>query len=192
MTSGSFHSATASEVLAGGAAAPSPAAAPGADVEPDLAGRFVAFGDAVAYSSALAALAGGAMTWAVGRAFASPTILRDAALVACGALLIYNVDRLRDLARDGSSSPERSAFVERNRPWLVAATGLAGLALLPLIATAPAASIALCLSIGAIGLLHRRLKQEARFKVAYVAAAWTAACVGRRLCHRPAESVARR
>ncbi len=143
-----------------------------------IAGKLVPLGDGLAYSSVLAALVGAAMTGAVGRAFASPEVPRDAALVACGAFLVYNVDRLRDLARDHPGSPGRSAFVLRHRPWLVGATGLAGLVLGALLVTAPAASAALCLVVGAIGLLHRRLKQDVGVKVAYVAGAWTTACVG--------------
>jgi hypothetical protein len=144
----------------------------------EFARRIATLCEAIAYSSGLAALVGGAMTFAVARALASPSAPREAALVACGAFVIYNVDRLRDIARDGASSPARSRFVLRHRPWLLAATSLAGIALGALLVTAPLASLALCLAIGAIGLLHRRLKQDAAFKIAYVAAAWSAACVG--------------
>jgi hypothetical protein len=161
-----------------GEALPSPASAPASTRVPRplrrLAGGLVAFGDGLAYSSGLAALVGGAMTWAAGRALASPEV----PLVACGAFLIYNVDRLRDLARDHPGSPGRTAFVLRHRPWLVGATGVVGLVLIALLATAPARSIALCLAVGAIGFMHRRLKQDVRVKIAYVAGAWTAACVG--------------
>lgn len=143
-----------------------------------IAGRLVAVLEVFAYSSGLAALVGGAMTWAVARALAAPDAPRDAALVACGAFVIYNLDRLRDLARDRSGSPRRTAFIVLYRPGLLGATALGALALSALLASAPAASRALCLAVGAIGLLHRRLKQDMRIKIAYVAAAWTAACVG--------------
>ncbi|MBK7949658.1 MAG: hypothetical protein IPK00_13165 [Deltaproteobacteria bacterium] len=164
-----FHNATPGKVLAGRSPLRGGAA---------LARGLVRLGEGLAYSSGLAALVGGAMTAAVGRAFASPTLLRDAALVACGAFVIYGVDRLRDVAHDRPSSPGRTAFVLRRRRALKAATGLAALALFVLLAATPAASVTLCLGLGAIGLLHRRMKRDVRFKIAYVAAAWTAACVG--------------
>lgn len=169
MATSSIRSATPSEVPAGRRALPDGLA---------LVRGLVRLGEGLAYSSGLAALVGGAMTWAVGRTLGSPSVPSEAAIVACGAFVIYNVDRLRDLARDGSSSPARSAFVARNRPALVGATGLAGLALGALLAMAPTRSVALCLAVGSVGLLHRRLKNDVRFKVAYVSAAWTAACVG--------------
>lgn len=174
MASRSSHGARSSEALTSGSSAP--ALAP--SLRPAIVRRFIAIGEGIAYSSALAALVGGAMTWAVGQALASPRVAHDAALVTCGAFLIYNVDRLRDLARDHPDSPRRTAFVLRHRPWLVGATGLVGLVLLALLAAAPARSLALCLAVGSIGLLHRRLKQQLQFKIAYVTGAWTAACVG--------------
>ncbi len=174
MASGSIHGARSRKTLASDA--PAPALAP--SLRPSIAQKLAGLSEGVAYSSALAALVGGAMTWAVGQAFASPRLAHDAALVACGAFLIYNVDRLRDLARDYPGSPKRTAFVLRHRPWLVGATGIVGLMLLALLAAAPARNLALCLAVGSIGLLHRRLKQDLRFKIAYVAGAWTAACVG--------------
>jgi hypothetical protein len=47
-----------------------------------------------------------------------------------------------------------------------------------LLATSPAPVVALCAVVGSIGLLHRRLKRDVRWKVVYVAMAWSAACVG--------------
>lgn len=174
MAARSIPGASSSEALASRSSAPSLAPAR----MREIARKLVGLGDGLAYSSGLAALVGGAMTWAAGRTLAAPHVPRDAALVACGAFLIYNVDRLRDLARDRRSSPVRTAFILRNRSRLVAATGIVGVVLVALLAAAPGPSVALCLAVGSIGLLHRRLKQDVRFKVAYVAAAWTAACVG--------------
>jgi hypothetical protein len=174
MAARGIRGTTASNALTGSHSAP----APSLRLLPEIIRRLVAFGEGLAYSSSLAALVGGAMTWAAGRALSSPHVARDAALVACGAFLVYNVDRLRDLPHDRLSSPGRSAFVLRNRQWLVGATGIAGLALIALFVMEPPASVVLCLSVGSVGLLHRRLKRNARLKVAYVAAAWTASCVG--------------
>jgi hypothetical protein len=176
MASRSIRGTTPGEGLPRQASAPVSPLAPGPPRR--IARGLVSFGDGLAYSSGLAALVGGAMTWAAGRALAAPQVPRDAALVACGAFLIYNVDRLRDLARDHPGSPGRTAFVLRHRSGLVGAAGIAGVVLVALLATTPARSVALCLAVGAIGLLHRRLKQDVRIKIAYVAGAWTAACVG--------------
>lgn len=185
MASGSLRGATPHDVLArrvAASAAPVPAAAAGPAASalrarPTLR-RLVAALEGFAYSSGLAALVGAAMTWSVARALVAADPARDAATVACGAFVIYGLDRLRDLARDRWGSPGRTAFVLRHRPGLIAATTLGGLALGALLVAAPPAGRALCLAVGAIGLLHRRLKRDARVKVAYVAAAWTAACVG--------------
>lgn len=169
-----MRSTTPNEALAGRSAAP--ALLP--SFSPEIARRLVAIGEAIAYSSGLAALVGGAMTWAAGRALASPDLAHDAALVACGAFFVYDVDRLRDVERDRKDAPGRTAFIVRHRSRLAGTAGIAALVLCGLLATAPGSKLALCLAVGAIGLLHRRLKQGVGFKIAYVSAAWTAACVG--------------
>ncbi len=53
----------------------------------------------------------------------------------CGALLIYNVDRLRPDPADALNLPERTAAVERLRPWCagIAAIAAAVLVALPLL-----------------------------------------------------------
>lgn len=174
MASESIHGARSSKALASDVSAP--ALAP--PLLPSIARRLAGLSEAIAYSSALAALVGGSMTWAVGQALASPRVAHDAALVACGAFLVYGLDRLRDLDRDRQSAPRRTAFIVRNRSRLEKAAGVAGLVLCVLFAAAPGPKVALCVAVGAIGFLHRRLKQAFGFKIAYVAAAWTAACVG--------------
>lgn len=135
--------------------------------------------DAFAYSGLLPAAVGFALTFAVTAALAdegapSP---RGALLVACSAYFVYALDRLRDLARDAAVSPRRTAFVVAHRRVLAATTGVAGFAALALVATSSASTVALCVAIGAVGLLHRRLKQSRIPKIAYVALAWTGAVV---------------
>lgn len=173
----SFSRAAPGAIVTSGASA-RPARSAVSTFVQDLLRRLAVAIEGLAYSSGLAALVGGAMTWVAGRALASPGVPRAAALVACGAFFIYNVDRLRDLTRDRPSSPRRTAFVLRHRKGLVAATVLAGLSVAALLASSPLPLLALGLVVGAIGLLHRRLKRDVRFKIAYVAVAWTAACVG--------------
>ena len=51
-----------------------------------------------------------------------------AALAAAGTLVVYNVDRLRDLEKDRLTAPARSAFVERWRGPLLALTAAAAVA----------------------------------------------------------------
>jgi len=138
----------------------------------------VACADAFAYSSGLAAAVGFTLTFAVGAALGAPDPGPAASLVACAAFFIYGLDRLRDLARDRASSPERTRFVEGHHRGLVVATGAAGLAVAFQLLALPPAGFGLCLGIGAVGLLHRRLKSSPTGKVVYVTAAWTAACVG--------------
>lgn len=134
--------------------------------------------EGVAYSSALASAVGWALTLAVGQALGVASPARWALLVGSGALLIYNVDRLRDVERDRLSSPGRTAFVIRNRTPLAWAAAIGALGVAGTLAAAPTSVVLACLAVGAIGLLHRRLKRGSGSKVAYVGAAWTAACVG--------------
>lgn len=140
--------------------------------------RLIAAADAIAFSSALAASVGAALTLASSLALSAPGAGRWTALVGVATFFVYGLDRLRDLPRDRATSPARSRFVADHREALVAATAAAALATLVGIATAPRPVALLCLAIGAIGLGHRRLKSVPSLKVAYVATTWTAACVG--------------
>lgn len=134
--------------------------------------------EAFAYSSGLAAAVGGSVTYAVGAALGAPEVWFAATLVAASAFFVYGLDRLRDVERDAAASPRRSAFVMRHRRALLLATAVAALGVAGLIVAAPARIALLCLPIGAVGVFHRRLKDDFRWKVGYVACAWTAACVG--------------
>lgn len=155
------------------------AAGPPAEaLPPAVAVAFTASADAFAYSSGLAAAVGGGLTLAVGRALGSESVWAAASLVGSAVLFIYGIDRLRDVEGDRVSSPMRTGFVLRHRRGLRLAILFAGLCVASLLATAPAPVIALCVVLGGVGLLHRRLKQRVPWKIGYVAAAWTAACVG--------------
>lgn len=134
--------------------------------------------ESFAYSSGLAAVVGFALTLAAGTALASPETLRGAALVGAATYCIYGIDRLRDLECDHATAPRRSHFVARHRGPLAIAAASAGLAALLLLAGAPRLVALVCLPIGTVGLAHRRLKSNPPAKIAYVAGAWCAACVG--------------
>ena len=101
-----------------------------------------------------------------------------ASLAFAGTFVVYNVDRLRDVARDRGVSPLRTAFVKRNARalrWLtVCAAVAAGASALQL---GPGAW-AVCGGVLALGLLHRRLKRGPILKSLYVTAAWLAVVVG--------------
>lgn len=134
--------------------------------------------EAFAYASGLAALVGFSVTFAVARALRDPRPIHSAALVASSAFFIYTLDRLRDGARDADASPRRSAFIARHRRPLAAATGLAAVAVAALFLGSDPRVALLALPIGAVGLLHRRLKRSFAGKILYVSGAWATACVG--------------
>lgn len=170
--------------------------------------------DWIAFSNLLPATIAAVLTLAASRALgggdhlAAARPLAWATLAGCGAFVIYGVDRLRDTRRDASTSPLRTAFVDRHRHWLAAAVALAAGGLALGLARSPARVGLLCLAVGAVGLLHRRLKHfvpfagraagraepasralsgpgavsgtdsRSTFKALYVSLAWVAICVG--------------
>jgi 4-hydroxybenzoate polyprenyltransferase len=142
--------------------------------------------DALAWSSLWLALAASALAAAASRALGvtpAPAVL---GLAFGGTVVVYVIDRLRDLARDRVSAPERAAFVERHRRALLVLAGLGGgLAAGSALALRPRA-VCLALVVGALGLLHRRLKRWFLVKPAYLTFAWTAVPVGLPAAHDPA------
>lgn len=143
-----------------------------------LGRSLLAIAEGIAYSSGVAAAVGGSLTYAVGRALAVSHPGRWAGLALAATFFVYNVDRLRDLRRDRASSPRRSAFVERHRARLALGAWVAAAVAGLLVLASPARVVVLCAVVGGVGLLHRRLKRGVRWKIAYVAAAWSAVCVG--------------
>jgi 4-hydroxybenzoate polyprenyltransferase len=142
--------------------------------------------DALAWSSLWLALAAAALAAAASRALEVPPAPAVLGLAFGGTLVIYVIDRLRDLARDRTSSPARAAFVTWHRPALVALAGLAGaLAAGSALALHPRVWL-LALLVGALGLAHRRLKRMAFVKPVYLTFAWTAVPVGLPAAEDPA------
>jgi 4-hydroxybenzoate polyprenyltransferase len=142
--------------------------------------------DALAWSSLGLAAAAAALTAAASRALGvapAPAVL---GLAFGGTVVVYVIDRLRDLARDRTSAPERAAFVDAHRRGLLALAGLGGgLGAGSALALHPRA-VWLALGVGALGLLHRRLKRWFFAKPAYLTFAWTAVPVGLPAAHDPA------
>lgn len=134
--------------------------------------------DALAFSSLLAACVGFSLCLAIGRALESPGRVRGALLVGLGTFIIYNLDRLRDTARDRSTSPDRTAFIEQHRGTLTFALAVAAIVFGGLLFSVSRAVAALVVAVGLIGLFHRRLKTGAARKALYVSGAWLLACLG--------------
>jgi 4-hydroxybenzoate polyprenyltransferase len=134
--------------------------------------------DAFAFSSALVACAAAALAAAASRALGfapEPAVL---ALALCGTVVVYCLDRVRDLPRDGRTSPLRSAFVAAHRRAMLAAAALAAFGALAAGALAGARVVATAGAVGAFGLAHRRLKRFTWAKPLYLTGSWTAVSVG--------------
>ncbi len=134
--------------------------------------------DGLAFSGVWLAATAAALVAAASRALEVPFDPRLAGLAAAGTLVVYNVDRLRDLERDRLTSPLRSAFVERWRSVLLLLTASAASMAAALAWTSGPRVFVVLLPTAAAGLLHRRLKRLVWAKGLYIALAWTAVVVG--------------
>lgn len=134
--------------------------------------------DAFAFSSLLAAAIAFALCGVVCAVLDTPRTVHWAGLAASGTFIVYNLDRLRDTARDRTTSPARTDFVEKHRTLLIACTIASSGVFIVLLGSSPTDVALTTAAIGAIGLLHRRIKRVAALKAAYVSLAWAAICVG--------------
>ncbi len=134
--------------------------------------------DAFAFSSLLPAVLAFLLSWTTSLLLVAPSPWRWATLASLGTLVVYNVDRLRDTARDRATSPDRTAFVERFRGALTLALSGSAIVLAVLLAEAPSEIIGVTIAIGLIGLFHRRMKGATAWKALYVSIAWTTVCAG--------------
>jgi len=134
--------------------------------------------DALLFSSLWVAAAAAALAGATGRALGVGPAAGPLLVAFGGTLAVYNLDRLRDLARDRASAPARSAFVERHRGVLsaLAAAG-AALGALGAALAGPRALAPLALALP-LALAHRRLKRFWMAKALYVSFAWVLVVVG--------------
>jgi len=133
--------------------------------------------DALAFSSVWVAVAAGALAAACSLAMGIAPRLAALGLAFSGTLVVYNVDRLRDLDRDRATTPQRSAFVEAQGGNLALVALLAGaLATACALAAGPRAWLVLA-PVLALGLLHRRIKHLTFGKSGYLTASWVAVVV---------------
>jgi hypothetical protein len=134
--------------------------------------------EALVFSGLWVSVAAATLVAAVSLVLGSTPDLRGVSLAFAGTFSIYAIDRLRDHVRDADRAPMRSAFVRRHRGALVPGVALASLAAaLCAVALGPG-GITLALVAGAIGLLHRRLKERVLFKAGYITAVWLVVVVG--------------
>jgi hypothetical protein len=98
-------------------------------------------------------------------------------LAFAGTLVVYNVDRLRDVERDRETTPRRSAFVDRHGGGLALFAVAAGMACVAFAVSAgPRIWLPLAPAL-ALGMFHRRIKHLTFGKSAYITAAWVAVVV---------------
>ncbi len=164
-----------------------PLALPPGDGPADL--RAADWLDVLAYSSVLAAGIAGTLTSATTLAFALPLEPAVVALATSGTLVVYNIDRLRDLARDRALAPVRSAFIESNYRQLSAITLAAALGSAACALQISRAAWVLCGAVLALGLLHRRLKGIRGVKTLYLTSCWLAIVLGLPLAARYPDSL---
>lgn len=134
--------------------------------------------DAFTFSSLWVAAAAGALATACSLAMGIAPATSAVGLAFCGTLVIYNIDRLRDLDRDRATSPLRSEFIEEHTGPLALLTLVAALASAGFAVAAGAAACGVLLPVLALGLLHRRIKHVAFGKSAYITASWVAVVAG--------------
>jgi len=133
--------------------------------------------DALVFSSVWVAAAAGALATASSFAMGVPVSIPAVGLAFTGTLVVYNVDRLRDIERDRATTPQRSAFVDRHGGGLALLAGGAGLAASVFAIFAGPRVWLLLAPVLALGLLHRRIKHLTFGKSAYITAAWIAVVV---------------
>jgi len=132
--------------------------------------------DALVFSSLWIAAAAGALVAASSRARGTAIRPEAVGVAFAGALVVYNVDRLRDLHRDREGSPDRSVFIAAHKSRLIVLSSVAAAASLYFGARAGWPAAVMLLPVLGVGLFHRRLKRYENIKIGYIAASWT--CVG--------------
>lgn len=145
---------------------------------PALRDALCALGDGLAFPSLLPAGVAAGLLLAARQALELGPDWATVALAGAGTLVVYNVDRLRDVPADRKTAPLRTAFIERHRNTILAVTIVAAAASIALTWQVAREVQLLCGSVLAIGLMHRRLKTAATWKLVYVTAAWVSVTAG--------------
>ncbi len=144
--------------------------------------------ETLAFTNLWVAAAAGALLVAAAQGLGVAPSGASVALAVTGTLVVYGVDRLRDLERDRAMTPRRSAFVSTHRDAMAGATALAAVSAIGIALVSGRETILLLVPVLAIGLLHRRIKHLALAKPAYISAAWLAVVVGVPAVQSPAAS----
>ena len=134
--------------------------------------------DALVFTSVWVAAVAGALCAASALAMGAQPPLDAMGLAAAGTLVVYNIDRLRDLQRDFATTPERSAFIARHAAALRALTVVSVLAAAGFVFSMGWRVVALLAPVLLLGLFHRRLKYIPFSKPAYITFAWVVVVVG--------------
>jgi 4-hydroxybenzoate polyprenyltransferase len=134
--------------------------------------------DALVFSSLWVAAAAGALAVACSFAMGIPAAIPAVGLAFSGTLVVYTVDRLRDVELDRATTPLRSAFVDRHGGGLALLAIAAGLASVAFALFAGPRVWLLLAPVLVLGLLHRRIKHLTFGKSAYITASWVAVVVG--------------
>ncbi len=134
--------------------------------------------DALAFTSLWAAAVAGALCAAASLAMGVAPSFAVIGVAVSGTLVVYNIDRLRDLDRDSATSPVRTAFITRNLGPIAALTaGSAVVACVCVLLVGWRAAVLLVPAL-LLGLFHRRLKGIPYTKPAYITTAWMMVTVG--------------
>ncbi len=134
--------------------------------------------DVLAFSSVWVAAAAGALAAVAARAMGGAPPPAVVGLAFFGTLVVYNVDRLRDVDRDRATTPLRSDFVARRGGELALLVASAALAAAGFAAAGGRRVLWVLLPVALLGFLHRRLKAVPWAKSAYLTGAWLAVAVG--------------
>lgn len=133
--------------------------------------------DALAFSGMWVAAAAAALATASADVFGVPWTWTLPLFAGAGTFCVYAVDRLRDLAHDRYTLPQRTAFVAAHRRALALGCGIAALTTAACALRLGAGAFIAATVAGGFGLLHRRLKHVPFLKGLYVTASWLAVTV---------------
>jgi hypothetical protein len=134
--------------------------------------------DALAFTSLWAAAVAGTLCAAASLAMGIAPSFAVIGIAVSGTLVVYNIDRLRDLDRDSATSPARTAFITRNFGPIAALTAVSAAVACACVLVVGWSAVVLLVPALLLGLFHRRLKSIPFAKPAYITTAWMVVTVG--------------